>query len=132
MKRVIVFLILALIVMGPLPAISYTEGPVMNGGTITGKVLLDGKEPPSLAYSLVTNPDAEFCGRISTGTGWRVVDEFQVAPDGSLQNTIVFLDGISRGKPFPESSPARVTVEDCVFAPWVLVVKAMPITWLRV
>ena len=123
MKRIAMCIGLALFLNGPLSALSYTEAPVTNGGTITGKVLLDGKEPPSLAYSLVTNPDAEFCGRISTGTGWRVVDEFQVASDGGLQNTIVFLDGISRGKPFPESTPARVTVEDCVFAPWVLVVK---------
>ncbi|MDH4360741.1 MAG: carboxypeptidase regulatory-like domain-containing protein [Nitrospirota bacterium] len=105
------------------PAFSYQETTVTNGGTITGQVTLAGKEPPALAYSLVTNPDTDFCGRISTGTGWRLVDEFQVAPDGGLQNTVVFLEGISQGKPFPQEGPAKVTVEDCLFKPWVLVVK---------
>jgi hypothetical protein len=105
------------------PAFSYEETTVTNGGTITGKVTLAGKEPPALAYSLVTNPDTEFCGRISTGTGWRLLDEFQVASDGGLQNTVVFLEGVSQGKPFTQEGQARVTVEDCLFTPWVLVVK---------
>jgi hypothetical protein len=105
------------------PAFGYEETTVTNGGTITGKVTLAGKKPPALAYSLVTNPDTDFCGRISTGTGWRLVDEFQVASDGGLQHVVVFLDGVTRGKPFPRNGPANVTVEDCVFTPWVLVVK---------
>ena len=123
MKHVRVFLSLIFLVTSPLSAWSYMESPVTDGGTITGKVILDGNKPPALAYSLITNPDTEFCGRISTGTGWRILDEFQVAPDGGLQNTVVFLNGIAKGKPFPESKPARVTVEDCVFSPWVMVVK---------
>lgn len=105
------------------PAFSYEEITVANGGTITGKVSLAGKEPPALAYSLITNPDTDFCGRISTGTGWRLVDEFQVAPDGGLQNTVVFLEGISQGKPFPQQIAAKVTAEDCLFTPWVSVVQ---------
>ena len=102
---------------------AYKEMQVSNGGTISGKVTLAGKEPPALAYSLITNPDTDFCGRISTGTGWRLVDEFQVAADGGLQNTVVFLEGISQGKPFPETGAVNVTVEDCLFTPWVSVVK---------
>ncbi len=97
--------------------------PVSDGGTISGKVTLAGKEPPALAYSLITNRDTDFCGRISTGTGWRLVDEFQVAADGGLQNTVVFLEGISQGKPFPQKDALKVTVEDCLFTPWVSVVK---------
>lgn len=104
-------------------AFSYEAITVTNGGTITGKVTLAGKEPPALAYSLVTNPDTDFCGRISTGTGWRLLDEFQVASDGGLQNTVVFLEGVYQGKPFTQNGPAQVTVEDCLFTPWVLVVK---------
>jgi hypothetical protein len=104
-------------------ALAYTETPVLNGGTITGKVTLSGKEPPPLAFSLITNNDTEFCGRISTGTGWRLLDEFQVSPEGGLQNAVVFLEDITQGKPFPETRPAQVMVEDCVFAPWVLAVR---------
>ena len=123
MKRLVVFFSLLFILSLPIFAWSYNEGPVTNGGTITGKVILDGKKPPALAYSLITNPDTAFCGRISTGTGWRVVDEFEVGSGGGLKNTVVFLDGIQKGKPFPDVEPAKVMVEDCVFAPWVMVVR---------
>lgn len=105
------------------PALAYEETLVANGATITGKVLLAGKEPPPLGYSLVFNNDTEFCGRISTGTGWRLLDEFQVSPEGGLKNAVVFLEGIQAGKPFPQEAPARVEVVDCVFTPWVMVVK---------
>ena len=102
---------------------AYEAISVTNGGSISGKVLLEGKEPPALAYSIVTNNDTEFCGRISTGTGWRIVDEFQVAPDGGLENVVVFLEDIQKGKPFAEGGPTTVSVEDCVFKPWLTVVK---------
>ncbi len=105
------------------PAFGYEETTVTNGGTITGQVTLAGEKPPALAYSLVTNPDTDFCGRISTGTGWRLVDEFLLSSEGGLQNVVVFLDGVSRGKPFSQQGPAKVTVEDCLFTPWVMVVK---------
>ncbi len=117
------FLIIGLSLTMTTPSSAYQEISVSNGGTITGKVLLNGKEPAPLAYSLITNNDTEFCGRISTGTGWRLVDEFQVAPDGGLQNAVVFLEGVHKGKPFPEEMPAKVMVQDCVFSPWILVVK---------
>jgi len=123
MKFALGFFTIALTLSVASPTLAYKETQVSNGGTITGKVTLAGKEPPALAYSLITNPDTDFCGRISTGTGWRLVDEFQVAPDGGLQNTVVFLEGISQGKPFTEKGPVKVTVEDCLFTPWVSVVK---------
>lgn len=102
---------------------AYEAISVTNGGTISGKVLLDGKKPPALAYSIVTNNDTEFCGRISTGTGWRIIDEFQVAPDGGLENVVVFLEDVQKGKPFANEGPAKISVEDCVFKPWLTVVK---------
>lgn len=106
-----------------LPAQGYKEIAVTNGGTVTGKVSLKGEIPPPLGFSLVTSPDTEFCGRISTGTGWRLLEEFQVAPDGGLKNAVVFLDGVREGKPFPQEMPAQVIAQDCVFEPWVMVVK---------
>jgi hypothetical protein len=71
--------------------LAYESITVTNGGTISGKVKLDGQKPPPLAYNLIINNDTEFCGRISSGSGWRIVDEFQVAPDGGLGNVVVFL-----------------------------------------
>ncbi|MDR4495659.1 MAG: carboxypeptidase-like regulatory domain-containing protein [Nitrospirales bacterium] len=102
---------------------AYESITVTNGGAISGKVKLDGQEPPPLAYNLTLNNDTEFCGRISTGTGWRIVDEFQVGPDSGLANTVVFLEGVYQGKPFPETPPATITTQDCMFTPALTVVR---------
>ena len=87
------------------PAWSYEEITVTNGGTITGKVLLKGQKPDPKAYNLVLFPEPAYCGRISTGTGWRLLDQFQVGPDGGLQNAVVMLEGVEKGKPFTAASP---------------------------
>ena len=50
---------------------SYDEMTVTDGGTITGKVTLTGGKPTPKAFNLITFPDPVYCGRISTGTGWR-------------------------------------------------------------
>jgi len=123
MRFVFGFFTIALTICLSSPALAYKETTVSNGGTITGKIMLAGKEPPPLAFSLITNNNTEFCGRISTGNGWRLIDEFHVAPDGGLKNAVVFLEGVQQGKPFSETQPAQVIVEDCVFAPWLLVVR---------
>ena len=93
-----------------------------DGGTITGTVVLKGEKPDPKAYNLVLYPEPAYCGRISTGTGWRLLDQFQVAPDGGLQHAIVLLEGVGRGKPFT-IDPPRVEAKDCVFSPSVLVVR---------
>lgn len=52
---------------------AYEEIQVLNGGTISGKVIIEGGKPRAMAFNLVTIPDPVYCGRISTGTGWRLV-----------------------------------------------------------
>ncbi len=101
MKFISYFFTVGLNIILITPALSYEAITVSNGGTITGKVTLAGKEPPALAYSFITNPDTDFCGRISTATGWRLVDEIQVAPDGGLQNMWSFWRAFLKANPFP-------------------------------
>lgn len=101
---------------------AYTEIPVNDGGAVTGQVMMKGTEPAALAYNLALFPDPAFCGRISTGTGWRLYDQFQVSPEGALQNAIVILEGIDQGKPF-DLPPATVEAKDCIFSPSVTVVR---------
>jgi len=101
---------------------AYTEIPVNNGGAISGQVFMEGPKPDPLAYNLALFPDPAFCGQISTGTGWRLYDHFQVSPDGALQNAIVILEGIDQGKPF-DLPPAKVEAKDCIFSPSVMVVR---------
>jgi len=120
-KAITLFMIFSTLLVVP-PAWSYTQVPVTDGGNITGKVLLKGEKPPPKAFNLVTYPEPEFCGRISTGTAWRLLDEFQVSPDDGLQNVVMILEGVRQGKPFALTSPA-IEVRDCTLSPTVMVVQ---------
>ncbi|WP_454064692.1 carboxypeptidase-like regulatory domain-containing protein [Candidatus Nitrospira salsa] len=104
------------------PAWTYEEVSVEDGGTIRGKVTLAGELPRPMAFNLVTIPDPVYCGRISTGTGWRIVEDFIVSPDGGLKDAVVILKGIAKGKPF-ETKKVRVEAIDCDFSPFINVLK---------
>jgi hypothetical protein len=109
---VIVFLMLAI------PAWAYDEMTVTDGGTIAGKVTLTGGKPTPKAFNLITFPDPVYCGRISTGTGWRLLEEFNIASDGGLKDVVVWLEDIQKGKAFA-FTPPTIEARDCQFTPFV-------------
>ena len=111
-----------IIVLLASPGWAYTEQPVTNGGHIAGKVMVKGPTPPPKAFNLITYPEPVFCGRISTGTAWRLLDQFHVAPDGGLQDVVVMLEGVHQGKPFPSTSPT-IEARDCTLTPPVMAVR---------
>ncbi len=113
--------VLGLVLSGS-PGWAYDAMPVSNGGTITGDVTIAGEKPRAMAFNLVTIPDARYCGRISTGTGWRIVEDFLVGPGGVLKDAVVMLKGIDRGKPFVLPG-VRIEAVDCDFLPFVNVVR---------
>ena len=100
----------------------YKEIKVVNGGTIRGKVTIEGEKPRPMAFNLVTIPDPVFCGRISTGTGWRIVEDFIIGPDKSLKDVVVFLKDVQKGKSF-KLPKVRIESRDCDFIPFVNVLK---------
>lgn len=104
------------------PAWSYEEVTVTNGGAITGKVTITGGKPTPKGFTLVTFPDPVYCGRISTGTGWRLLQEFTIAPDGGLKDVVVLLADVPRGKPF-SFIPPSIEARDCRFLPFVTTVR---------
>ncbi len=104
------------------PSWSYVETNVMNGGTIEGRVTIEGGQPRPMAFNLVTIPDPVFCGTISTGTGWRLVEDFIIGPDKGLKDVVVFLKNVRKGKPF-ELPKVRIESKDCDFIPFVNVLK---------
>jgi len=110
------------VVFFTLPSFSYQEVSVKNGGTIRGQVTITGNTPRPMAFNLVTIPDAVYCGRISTGTGWRIVEDFIIAKDGSLKDAVVMLDGIHKGKSF-DLPKVRIDAFDCNFSPFVNVLR---------
>lgn len=101
---------------------SYEEVTVTNGGTITGKVILTGGKPIPKGFNLITFPDPVYCGRISTGTGWRLLEEFNVNSDGGLKDVVIWLEGVEKGKAFT-FAPPRIEAKDCRFIPFVTAVR---------
>lgn len=105
------------------PASAYEEVPVTDGGTLTGAITLEGKVPKPKGYNLVTLPDQFYCGRISDGQGWRILQPFQVGPAGEFRDVVVYLEGIEKGKPFEEGTVPQIEAKDCLFLPFTTVVR---------
>lgn len=101
---------------------AYEEVQVTDGGAVSGKVTITAGKPIPKGFNLVTFPDPVYCGRISTGTGWRILKEFDVADDGGLKDTVVWLADASKGKPY-KFEPPTIEARDCQFLPFVTVVR---------
>jgi hypothetical protein len=102
---------------------TYEELTVSNGGSIEGKVTLSGTVPKPKGYNLTTLPDPIYCGRISDGKGWRLVQPFDVGPHGEFRQVVVRLEGVEKGKAFPAAMAPRIHAVDCQFLPFVNVVR---------
>ncbi|HET6675342.1 MAG TPA: carboxypeptidase-like regulatory domain-containing protein [Nitrospiraceae bacterium] len=101
---------------------AYEEMAVIGGGAITGKVTMTGGKPTPKGFNLITFPDPVYCGRISTGTGWRILDEFTMAGDRGLKDVVVLLTDAKKGKSFKFEAPT-IEAKDCRFLPFITVVK---------
>lgn len=104
-------------------AAAYEEIAVVKGGALAGTVLLVGKVPTPKGYNLTTLPDAVYCGRISDGRGWRLLQPFNAGPNGEFRQVVVLLEDIEKGKPFGEYTPPRIEAIDCRFMPFVTLVR---------
>jgi hypothetical protein len=102
---------------------AYQEISLPESGSLSGTVNLDGKVPMPKGYNLTTLPDAIYCGRISDGKGWRLLQPFNVGPKGEFRRVVVFLDGIDKGKPFGAYQPPRIEAVDCLFRPFINLVR---------
>src|SRR6476620_4079354 len=93
---------------------AYDEIQVSDGGAVTGKVTMSEGKPIPKGFNLITFPDPVYCGRISTGTGWRILKELEVVTDGGLKDTVVWLADASKGKSFKFAVPT-IEARDCRF-----------------
>jgi carboxypeptidase family protein len=114
---------LAMICTGSDPALAYEEVAVTDGGNLMGTVTLTGNVPHPKGYNLTTLPDQVYCGRISDGRGWRLFQPFDVGEGGVFRQVVVYIESISRGKPFAEAKPPRIEAKDCRFLPSVNLVR---------
>lgn len=106
-----------------LPAWAYEETTVADGGTVEGTVRLDGNVPKPKGYNLTTLPDPFYCGCISDGRGWRILQPFNVGPASEFRDVVVYLEGTEKGKRFPEGGVPQIDAKDCLFLPFTSVVR---------
>lgn len=103
-------------------AAAYEATMVDRPGTVAGTVTLSGPPPTPKGYNLTTLPDPIYCGRISDGRGWRLLQPFETGSEGAFRGVVVFLEHVERGKPFEAATP-RIEAKDCRFLPFVNLVR---------
>jgi hypothetical protein len=108
----------AVLCAAALPVHAYEAVAVADGGTVKGKVVYAGA-PPS-KKKVIPTKDKEACG-----SGVREVDQILLGPDRAVQEAIVYLKGIEKGKAWekPAKPPAIDNVK-CDFNPHVQVIPA--------
>ena len=104
-------------------AYGYEEVTVTKGGSLSGTVTLVGEVPKPKGYNLTTLPDAIYCGRISDGKGWRLLQPFNIGENSAFRGVVVLIEEIERGKPFGDDKPPRIEARDCRFMPFTNVVR---------
>jgi Carboxypeptidase regulatory-like domain len=98
------------------PAQAYTESPVENGGTISGKVTYGGQVP---TRTILPTKDQQVCGEM------REEPEVMLGPDGGVQDSVVYLEGVEQGKAWPaEAQEPILDNKDCTFQPNVQAIPA--------
>jgi len=92
----------------------YRAVAVTNGGAITGRVLLAGPAPVLPEFEIIN--DATSCGPASKNNRLET-------SNGGIGGVVVYLDGVTQGKPMPALPESALTVDQqgCQYVPHVLV-----------
>jgi hypothetical protein len=106
-------------VLGLAPAgRAYEAVTVSDGGTIQGKVTFPGSPPPK--RKVIPTKDREACGSAP-----RDVDQILLNPDKSVQEAVVYLKKVEKGKAWEKSAkPPAIDNVKCDFQPHVQVIPA--------
>jgi hypothetical protein len=117
LTRGIVMLWAAAAVLPLAVAAGYEVVPVTDGGSLKGRVVYQGPPPPP--RKVVPTKDREVCG-----SGVREVPQMLLGPDRGVQDAIVYLKKVDKGKAWekPPQPPAIDNVK-CEFKPHVQVVQ---------
>jgi hypothetical protein len=113
--------VIVLVFAAALALVAVAEGyevvPVPDGGSLRGKVVYPGPPPPP--RKVVPTKDREVCG-----SGVREVPQMLLGPDRGVQDAIVYLRKVEKGKAWdrPPQPPAIDNVK-CDFRPHVQVVQ---------
>ena len=94
---------------------AYEEGDVSNGGTITGTVKIAGDVPA--AKTLKVDKDQATCGHDDIPS-----EALIVSGDGALENAVVSITNISKGKKFAGGTASSIDQKGCIFSPHVAII----------
>lgn len=111
-------LVLVSLVVPVVPALAYESVSVAGGATIQGKISFTGNPPAP--RKVIPTKDRETCG-----SGVREVEQVLLSPDKSVQDAVVFLKKVEKGKAWqtPAKTPALENLK-CDFIPHVQVIPA--------
>lgn len=113
MRRTVTFAItMALLVLPAATLAAYEGGPVTDGGKVSGRILFQGAVPT--AERMPVTQDQNICGEEPKAS-----EALVVSASGGLQSAVVWLDGITRGKPLPAEPRAEINNTTCRFEPHV-------------
>lgn len=118
LRRMVILLVAALFAaVSPSPVVAYEAGAVLDGGTITGKVVFRGDVP---TRKIIPTKDRDVCG-FST----RERPEIVVGADKGVQDAVVYLKKLEKGKAWekPAKTPEIVS-KDCEYVPHVQAIPA--------
>jgi hypothetical protein len=100
----------------PSPAMAYETIAVSDGGTISGKVVFQGTVPTK---KIIPTKDLSVCG------GIREEPEIIVGADKSVQDAVVYVKAVPKGKAFEKpAKPPEIVNQNCRFVPRV---QALPV-----
>jgi hypothetical protein len=90
----------------------YESAPIVNGGSIRGRVTIEGQVPKDETIE-VTN-DRQQCGNTLPR------EKYVIGVGGGVRWVVVFLEGIKKGKSVP-AEEVPITITQCAFEPHVQV-----------
>ena len=106
----------AAVALGWSVAWAYDGGTVSDGGGIRGQVKYQGTAPA--AKTIEITKDKEVCGATPKRD-----ESLLVGGNGGIENVVVFIKNISRGKPMPNATPT-LDQKGCRYDPHVLLIPA--------
>lgn len=110
----------AVLILWTLPAVGYQTAAVSDGGGVQGKVVFNGPVPKRM---IIPTKDQEICGSP------REEAEILVGPNNGVREAVVYLEGISAGKPWAVAEkPPELNNKDCRFEPRIQVMPAGKVT----
>ncbi len=98
---------------------AYTEAPVADGGTLSGKVSFKGAQPAPEKFEFSKFPQPKFCsqvdsdGKPGSGDGHRLRQDVKVNK-GGLADAVVYITNIEKGKAL-KMSMTQIQADNCRF-----------------